>query len=78
MEMSGIPTVSIIDLRARMEQLELPRSVVGKFPRGATAGEPKGIMQQRQVLLDALRLLETAREPGTMVDFPYRWRPEGG
>lgn len=78
MEMSGIPTVSIIDLRARMEQLKLPRSVVVKFPRGATMGEPKDTMQQRQVLMDALRLLETAREPGTMVDLPYRWRADGG
>ena len=76
--MSGYPTVSIIDLRARMEQLKLPRSVVVKFPRGAPAGAPKDTMQQRQVLLDALRLLETAREPGTTVDLPYRWRPEGG
>ncbi len=76
--MSGIPTASIINLRARMERLKLPRSVVVKFPRGATVGTPKDTTQQRQVLLDALRLLETAQEPGTMVDLPYRWRPEGG
>ena len=77
MEAAGIPTVSIINLRERMERLKLPRAVLVKFPRGANVGAPRNATQQRQVLTDALRRLEQAQEPAQIVELPYRWQPQG-
>ena len=32
---------------------------------------------QREIILSALRLLETATVPGTLVMLPYLWREDG-
>jgi hypothetical protein len=39
-------------------------------------GEPGNAEQQRVIAEDALRILETATEPGNLVSLPYRWRRE--
>jgi D-proline reductase (dithiol) PrdB len=53
-----------------------PRSVFLKWPYGHPLGEPGAVNQQTTVLLDALRLLATATQPGVIVDLPYRWKRE--
>lgn len=40
---------------------------------GNTFGRPFDSVRQRAILLDALRMLETAKVPGTLVDLPYEW-----
>ena len=47
-----------------------------KFPFGRPMGEPNNPDQHRVVAEDALRILETATEPGVVVTLPYRWRRE--
>ena len=39
-------------------------------------GEPNNADQHRVILEDALNVLETAGEAGTVVSLPYRWRRE--
>ncbi|GIX48246.1 MAG: hypothetical protein KatS3mg131_2457 [Candidatus Tectimicrobiota bacterium] len=56
-----------------LEQVRPPRAVVTAFPRGATVGAPGNAEQQRQVLLDALAVLEEAETPGVLYVLPYRW-----
>jgi hypothetical protein len=43
------------------------------FPMGNPFGRPGDRAQQRRILLDALRLAESAREGGVLVDLPYEW-----
>ncbi len=56
------------------EQVRVPRAYFLRYPFGHPFGEPFAPAQQRQILADALGLLESVRVPGTIVDSPYRWR----
>lgn len=53
-----------------------PRVLHVRFPFGRPFGEPGNPAQQRVILEDALKVLETAQAPGTVVNAPYRWRRE--
>ena len=53
-----------------------PRVAFVRFPFGRPMGEPNNPDQQRVIAEDALKILETALEPGTIVELPYRWRRE--
>jgi D-proline reductase (dithiol) PrdB len=66
--------VSIV--RKFTEEVKPPRSIYLKWPYGHPFGEIGVVNQQKTVLKDALRLLETATEPGVIVDLPYKWRRE--
>ncbi len=58
------------------ERIKPPRALFLKYPYGQPFGQPHDKDQQRVLVEDALRLLETAREPGTITHAPYRWRRE--
>ncbi len=58
------------------EKVRPPRVAHVRFPFGRPIGEPNNPDQHRVVIEDALRVLETATEPGTVVSLPYRWRRE--
>lgn len=58
------------------EVLQPPRVCRVRFPFGRPMGEPGNADQSRVLLEDALSVLETATEPGTVVHLPYRWRRE--
>lgn len=58
------------------EAMRPPRVALVRFPFGQPLGEPGNADQQRVVVEDALRLLMTATEPGTIQALPYRWRRE--
>jgi len=75
-EAAGIATVGISIERKFTEQTRPPRAIFLKWPYGHPLGEPGNIKQQRAVLDKALELLETAREPGMIVDIPWRWKKE--
>ncbi len=51
-----------------------PRAMYLRFPLGNSLGEPDRPHQQRTILLAALEALQELREPGQMVEAPYRWR----
>ena len=58
------------------EKVHPPRVAHVRFPFGRPMGEPNNADQHRVILEDALSVLETAGEPGTVVSLPYRWRRE--
>ena len=47
-----------------------------RWPFGHPLGEPYNTAQQRVVLAEALRALYVIKEPGAIIDLPYRWRRE--
>ena len=61
-------------MRVPLLRVKPPRSVVTKFPRGATLGAPGDRATQRQVLLDAFAALQTMTEPGSLLELPYEWQ----
>ena len=72
-EASGIPTVLVSTGRDLTFQVRPPRSVFVNFPMGNPFGRPGDRAQQTRILLDALHLVESAREGGVLVDLPYEW-----
>jgi hypothetical protein len=72
-EEAGIPTISLGNMADRMGFIKPPRALLTKFPRGSMFGEPGNVKRQRRIVLDALEALKTIREPGTVLETPYRW-----
>ena len=66
----------IMMFRQVAERLLPPRVAAVRFPFGRPMGEPGNADQHRVIAEDALHILETATEPGTLVSLPYRWRRE--
>ena len=75
-EKVGIATVGISIVREYSEKVKPPRTVFLRWPFGHPVGEPGKVQQQRAVVLEALRALYQIKEPGTIVDLPFRWRRE--
>ncbi len=75
-EEAGIPTVQVMMYKEVAEKIRPPRVAHVQFPFGRPMGEPNNPDQQRVIIEDALRVLEEATEPGTVVSLPYRWRRE--
>jgi D-proline reductase (dithiol) PrdB len=50
-----------------------PRAVFVNFPLGHQVGKPFDPGGQTRIILDALHVLETAPEPGTLVQLQYKW-----
>lgn len=75
-EAAGIPTVAIYveAFRNVAEAMRLPRVVVTRHPMGRPLGAPGDVERQREVILRALDLLETATAGPALVDLeaPYR------
>ena len=53
-----------------------PRAVYVRFPFGFTFGEPFASGQQLTIAEDALAALENIKEPGAIIELPYRWKRE--
>lgn len=73
-ERQGIATVAISITKDLTVAVGVPRAVFLKWPLGHPLGEPHNELQQRTVIFDALSLLVSATEPGTIVAPVYRWR----
>ena len=65
--------MSISVARDVTEHVKPPRAVFVPFRMGHHFGVPFHRELQRRIILDALGLLETATESGTIVDLPLRW-----
>ena len=72
-EEAGIATVLVSTGRDLTQQVLPPRSVFVNFPMGNPFGRPADKAMQREILLEALRLAESAVEPGVLVDLPHDW-----
>ena len=73
LEASGIATVTFSNARDITESACNPRTVFTNYPLGNACGRPHDPENQREVLQAGFRLLEEAREPGTIVDLPFEW-----
>ncbi|MBW7883829.1 MAG: hypothetical protein H3C34_14560 [Caldilineaceae bacterium] len=76
-EEAGTPTVvvGIGAFRDRLASLSLPRVLVTPHPMGRPLGPPGNVQRQRETLLAALALLETANHNGTVTTLPAAYRP---
>lgn len=53
-----------------------PRASFLDYPLGHTAGRPHQLEEQIEIATAALRLVETATEPGTIVPLAHAWPQE--
>ena len=74
LEEAGIATVCIIMRREVAQNVMPPRTVFVKFPFGAPLGSAGDADAQRGVILEALAVLTSTTEPGTIVDSPRAWK----
>lgn len=72
----GIPTVYVTSARDISELVRPPRAVFVDFPLGHQTGKPFDRQIQKSIVRDTLSVLETATEPGQIVDLPYAWSDE--
>ena len=77
LEANGIPTVMLCSALDITASAFPPRAVFVNYPLGNTAGRPFDAENQREILKEALRVLERAEEPGRIVHTPHRWADDG-
>ena len=75
-EEAGLPTVSISSALDITSLVKPPRVVFVNFPLGHQCGKPHDPAGQRAILREALHLLETTTEGGTLLRLPVRWRED--
>ena len=73
-ERAGIPTVTLSVVRDASVRCPAPRNVFVPFRLGQVFGEPGAAVQQRAILVDVLAAFGRLRDPGDILDLPYRWR----
>ena len=76
-EDAGISTIGISVRPEVTVNMRVPRAVYVRFPTGNPVGEPHKPNQQRTILRGVLAALEAIREPGTVLELPYRWKRMG-
>jgi hypothetical protein len=73
LEEAGFSTVVLTPTHEFHRVVGIPRSAAIEYPYGRPVGQVEG---QRQVLLEALSLLEKARKPGEVYHLPFTWPEE--
>jgi hypothetical protein len=73
LEATGLSTILVTPMPFWAEKIGVPRTLAVEFPFGHTLGQPHDAAQQRQVIHQALQVLETAQVPGTIVHSPETW-----
>lgn len=73
-EAKGVPTIGITLQKEVTKKVKPPRALYLRYPFGHPLGKPFQVRQQRTILLDALKALETMKEPGTILEPGYHWR----
>ena len=76
-EKAGLPTVTVMvrSFRHVAEQMGLPRTLVTRHPMGRPLGPAGDRERQREVVEQALALLDTATDGGTIVELEQPFRP---
>ena len=76
MEEAGIATVVIAAdaFRPRLEAMAVPRLLLTPHPMGRVLGAPHDVPRQKEVLLAALQLLESAERGQTILEMPGHYR----
>lgn len=76
-ESYGMSTVAFSLNREISRKVEAPRCLYLRFPYGTALGEPGNVNQQRTLLKEMFKALQTLDRAGTIIDLPYRWRRDG-
>jgi len=74
LEKNGITTVGLSIAKEISLKTKPPRTLFIPYPFGHPFGEPFKPKQHQRILKDLLQLLETAQQPNTLIESPYRWR----
>ncbi len=73
-EALGISSISITLMPWVTKKVKVPRAVSLEFPLGHPVGKPFDQEQQKMILLDTFRALESIKEPGVIIELPYKWK----
>lgn len=74
LEETGISTVCIVMRREVAQNVKPPRTLFVRFPLGAPLGPANDAETHRTVIRQALDVLATVQDPGTIVDSPLQWK----
>ena len=72
-EREGVSTVTLTSALDVTERVRPPRSAFLNFPLGNQVGPPRRPDLQREIVKSALALLESATNPGEIVELPFEW-----
>lgn len=78
LEAAGLATIFVTNMPFWAEKIGVPRTLAVEFPFGHLLGQPHNMAQQQTILAQALAVLETATEAGTIVHSPERWPDPAG
>ena len=73
MEREGLTTASVSIVKEITAELRPPRAVFVPWPLGHPFGRAGNLEQQRAVLYDMIGLLESAEEPGVLIERDHPW-----
>lgn len=73
METAGLVTVTLSPIPDLTAAVSVPRIAAIGYPLGRPLGQPGDVQGQAAVLRAALRVVETAENPGTVVSLPFEW-----
>jgi len=73
LEAAGLSTILVTMMPYWAEKVGVPRTLAVEFPFGHTLGQPYNAAQQMGVIGEALRVLETAVSPSTIIHSPTTW-----
>jgi D-proline reductase (dithiol) PrdB len=72
-EAAGISTVTLSSVWAFTASVGAPRVAAIEHPQGRPVGRPGDVSGQQAVVRAALRVLQDATGPGTVVHLPFDW-----
>ena len=73
LEAAGLATILITPMPIWAEQIGTPRTLAVEFPFTQVLGQPNRVEQQRQVIAQALQVLENAKQPGMIEHSTESW-----
>jgi hypothetical protein len=73
LESAGFSTILVTMMPFWAEKVGVPRTLAVEFPFAHTLGQPNHVDQQTRVIRQALQVLETAAQPGTIVHSAEQW-----
>jgi hypothetical protein len=73
LETAGLSTILVTQMPFWAEKTGVSRTLAVEFPFGHILGQPKDRDQQMRIIHQALEVLETAEEPGTIVHSGEAW-----
>ena len=76
LEENGFSTILLTMTPEFNREIGIPRIAAIEYPYGRVVGEVNDAEGQRQVLMKALSVLDTAESPGEVVHLPYTWHED--